>query len=653
MAPRDRRSVQLAQVNFQYGTNVFVPYSVGSLQAYALSVPEIKENFEFQNPLFRRDDPETVVGEMEEPAVFGLSCYLWNWEYNKALAQAVRSRFPKALVVFGGEHVPDRSEGFFLEHPYVDILVHKEGEFAFAEILIESLSEKPDYTKIEGLSVRVRGNATEKTLSRGRMNEEDLKRLPSPYLSGVFDFMLGGDYTLNVSQETNRGCPYTCTFCDWGGSNYSKVYKMSEERLAAEFEWFGEHRIEYIFNCDANYGIFPRDVELTKKMIEVRERHQGFPKKFRMCTAKNSNDRIFEIVTLLDAADMNKGATLSFQSMDAHTLEIVERSNIKIEKFSELMDRYKEVGIATYTELIMGMPGETYESTKRGIDTLFDEQADSVNLYVYVCTMLPNSHMSFPAYVKEHGIEAVRMPVLLAHSTPEPESLSEYTDIIIGTAAMPREDWVRTFMFYWAIQGFHCLGLTQQIAIFFHKEYGIAYSDFYERLLEYFADRSDSSPITGEIAVTKRAVRRAMEGGRLDRVMPEFGEIYWPLEEASFLNFIVEKWGFYDEIETFLRSLVEEKGLSVDPDLLRDLVSYQAAIMIDPVLVPISIELAYDFPNYFKTLGESSALEQKPVRLVIEGNSYHGDQKAYAREVVWYGRKGGSFHHKNIEVTPL
>ena len=70
--------------------------------------------------------------------------------------------------------------------------------------------------------------------------------------------------------------------------------------------------------------------------------------------------------------------------MDEKTLKVVKRQNIKPETFTQLMGMYDEAGIATYTELIMGMPGETYKSSKKGIDTLLDGQDKSLNAYVYV-----------------------------------------------------------------------------------------------------------------------------------------------------------------------------------------------------------------------------------------------------------------------------
>jgi radical SAM superfamily enzyme YgiQ (UPF0313 family) len=643
MNSTEKRNVVMAQVNYQYGNNIFVPYAVGSLQAYAETVPEVRENFHFQEPLFLRKDPALVVESMNKPSVVGLSCYLWNWEYNKSLARAVRAKFPNCLIVFGGAQVPNDSKDFFVEHPYVDILVHGEGEFTFVSILLESLCEYPDYTSIAGLSIRGQNLSTVKTAPSVRIM--DLSVLPSPYLVGVFDFLLGSSFLLNASQETTRGCPYACTYCDWGGDSYKKVVRVSEQRLLDEFEWFGKNKVEYLFNCDANYGISKVDLAHTVSMLEIRARHGGYPQKFRMCTAKNSDDRIFEITKLLSDAGMNKGATLSFQSMDDTTLETIKRKNIKMDKFSELMDRYRAAGIATYTELIMGMPGETYESSKKGIDILFEEQADTVNLYVYACTLLPNSEMNNPFYSRLNGIRSVRMPLLLAHSTPEAE-LSEYQNVIVGTNSMSPDDWQRTYVYYWAIQCMHCLGLTPQIAILFHKMFGVKYSDFYEKLIDHFAHKT-TSLIGADIALVKNVVSQTVNGGRLDLVIPKFGETCWPLEEATFLNFVTNKESFYKEIRSYIDEFALSLSILVEKEILDDLILYQSSLVKDPNIAEVSVSLRYDLHDYFSRVRDPEAtIKNTPSKLIVRGDrNFDGDLETYAREVVWFGRKGGRFHH--------
>ena len=657
------KNVFLAQVNFRYGDNVFVPYSVGSIQAYCQTDPEIRGNFSFQSPLFLRDEPEQVARSMTNPAVLGLSCYMWNWEYNKLLAQAVRVHHPNCLIVMGGIHVPGfvnsglmtlgdlasegPSYGFFREHPYVDIVVHGEGEIPFSSVLLESLSTNPDYTKIDGLSVRVERNLTLKTALPVRI--KDLSILPSPYLTGIYDDLISLPFLWNVSQETNRGCPYPCTFCAWGPAYQQKLYLFDEARILEEFEWFGKNRVEFIFNCDSNWGILERDLSLTEKLVETRSRYGGYPRKFRMCTAKNSNDRVFDITRALDAVGMNKGATLSFQSMDEQVLENVKRRNMRINDFAAFMGRYREAGIATYTEIIMGLPGETYESFKHGIDKLVDAGQHS-GLNNYVCLMLPNDEMSDPAYVAKFGIRSVRMPILLAHSTPGPDLIQEYQDVVIATNSMPEKDWRRIFLFSWAVQCFHCLGLTQMIVILLHKRFGVEYSDFYEKLLSYFVDKPETL-IGQQITETSLIMDRAIQGGgRLDLVLPVFGDIYWPLEEATFLSLATNKARLYGELQVFVSSLIQESWQVSDSALIEDLFAYQSILVIDPYIVEASVQFRFDLHGYFYGTGEQELAPKRNQLKIKADTNFAGDLKRYACEVVWYGRKGGRFYHSNVVV---
>ena len=102
-----------------------------------------------------------------------------------------------------------------------------------------------------------------------------------------------------------------------------------------EYDWMAKNRIEVLYNCDANYGLFPEDQELTDALVETKAR-TGWPKKFRAAYAKNSNERVFDIAKKLNDAGMSKGVTLSLQSLDDLTLDLIKRRNMKINDFSSL-----------------------------------------------------------------------------------------------------------------------------------------------------------------------------------------------------------------------------------------------------------------------------------------------------------------------------
>src|SRR3990167_247132 len=209
-----KRNVYLVQPNYQYGQNVFLPYSVGLLQAYAEAIPAIKEAYDFKELFFLREPINDVLARLDNPKVFGLSCYIWNWHYNNSLAYAVKELWPSCLIVMGGPQVPNRSLRFFEDHQHVDLLVHNEGEEVFSEVLLEALNEHPDFTKIQGLSIRL--NRMDIAVTKPSVRQANLDKLPSPYLSGVFDQLILQHYDFHASQETHRGCPYSCTFCITG-----------------------------------------------------------------------------------------------------------------------------------------------------------------------------------------------------------------------------------------------------------------------------------------------------------------------------------------------------------------------------------------------------------------------------------------------------
>ena len=618
----------LSQINNSFGGQAFLPYSVGMLWSYSQSQPDIAAAYELGGMLFLREPLEQAMARIVDPAVLALSCYLWNWNYNMALAQMVKSRWPACVIVLGGPEVP--SSGFCHDDGITaDYLVHDEGEITFAALL-RMIRDGSDPSTVLGISHRQQGVPV-KNQPRPRLT--DLSVIPSPYLTGAFDQLIADHPHMawHASQETHRGCPYSCTFCDWGSAVYTKIRQFDQPRLMDEIAWFGEQQIDLLYNCDANYGIYARDIDLTAEMVRTKQQ-LGYPQKFRASYAKKSDDKVFEIAKLLNDAGMSKGVTLSMQSMDPHTLDTIKRKNIAIEDFRPLVERYRRHHIPTYTELIIGLPGETLASYKAGIETLL-QGGQHDNLVIYTCMVLRNSEMADPTHMAQQGIQKQRVPLMDNHSSTRPDEIPEFNDIVIATHSMPHSDWRQAYKISWIVQALHCLGLTQYLAMDHWRVNG-SYVEFYEKLLRCYA--GTPTLLGAQIDRVDQTLDRMLNGAAdLCQSDSRFGDVNWPVEELTFLQLRTAHTEFYAELVPFLRDWMTDRHIA-------DAIAFQQLWILGlDDHSDQDQQLDHDIPAMIAAAlrSETGPVQQRPVVVRFSSRHYQQDAELWARHIVWYGRK--------------
>ena len=155
----------------------------------------------------------------------------------------------------------------------------------------------------------------------------DLGIYPSPYITGEFDHWVDGKFYLPI--ETNRGCPYGCTFCDWGAATLAKIARLSDERVFGEVEFAAKHKIQTLGFCDANFGILPRDLDIARFIVSMKEKY-GYPLEVGYTNAKTASPRLTEIVKVLSDAGLIASGQILMQTTDEQILKNVERANIKM-----------------------------------------------------------------------------------------------------------------------------------------------------------------------------------------------------------------------------------------------------------------------------------------------------------------------------------
>ena len=330
-----KKKISFVNPNFQQGPKEFnayyLPYSPGIIWSYVNQFDDITDSFELDQFIWRRDPIEEVVERLKDNDVVGFSTYIWNRSYNHVLGRELKKANPDIFLFAGGPEPPITDKEFFKRFPYLDLCVKQEGEKAVKSVLEQYLTDK-NYLDITGLIVNVDGNTVDTGLPN-RIN--DLDTIPSPYLTDVFKSLMDKhpEVRWNATLETNRGCPYMCTFCDWGSLTYSKVKKFHLERVYLELEWIGKNKCDFVSLTDANFGIFPeRDSLIADKLIAVQKEYDN-PKAYTIAWAKNQKQEVVEIVRkLIFEGGSKMGLNLSVQSMDDNVLDIIKRKNLAINK---------------------------------------------------------------------------------------------------------------------------------------------------------------------------------------------------------------------------------------------------------------------------------------------------------------------------------
>ena len=641
-----KRRVYFNEYNVPQANNAYLPLVSGLLQAYAETHPKIKAQYEFMPFLFIRESVEEIVDKYEHPSVAAFAISMWNEQANLKVAAKIKQLYPHCLVVFGGPHVPHYPKDYFERYPFIDVAVRGEGEEAFSEVLTRFIDFR-SFDGIPGISWR---DPQSQALVRNDEERElprDLDVFPSPYLNGLYDSLFVGNPNANYQAiiETNRGCPFLCTFCFWGQGGLNLKFRFhSKERVREELKWMAKHKIQYLFNADSNFGMHRQDMDTAKTLVEMKKKY-GYPDKFRTCFGKNTDNRIYDVATLLHQNDLEKGITLSRQSNNPETLDNIKRKNIKMSTYRNLQTMFNENGIPVYTELIMGLPGETHDTWIKGIEELLQSGLKN-QIFVYLCQIFPNTEMDSPENIQKFGIKTQRIVLNEIHGKIRPQQITpEFEDIIITTDTMPLRDWRKVTRLSWVTMTLHSLKLGFFVMMYLWDRFKIPYTEFIQYISELQMPGQIGAILRQEIGEFDAQLDRILEGYGRGRIMPEYGDIYWDEEEASYLRISEKLDLFYAELHEVVTAFLRVKEIGYDSDELAEVIQYQQLRI--PTLHPSRVTVygfKYNISEYFETRFRFKEIPicVKPQILRIYPEDYNGKRSRYARKTILWGRKSGT-----------
>jgi radical SAM superfamily enzyme YgiQ (UPF0313 family) len=442
-----------------------MPNAIGCVGAYAKRM--LGDRVEIR--IFKRPDRFIAAVREKAPDIVGFSNYAWNHSLSCAFAKSLKTRLPRTITVFGGPNYPleqDRQETFLRDHPEIDFYVVNEGEIAFASLLGSLIDTKFDRNATYDIpSVHYISNNGGVCLPPLAPRIRDLSEVPSPYLLGWLDEFFGDGFWPII--QTNRGCPFSCTFCVEGTNYFNKIYTSTQEKVRAELDYIGRQMVSVIaaggsgglFIADSNFGMYKDDISTCQAIRECQERY-GWPKYISVATGKNQKERVLEAATLVQGALRLSG---SVQSLDEKVLENIKRKNVSVDQIMQVAIMGGEIGANTYSEVILGLPGDTKQGHYNSIASLVEAGFNRVETYTLM--LLHGSELNSPETREKFGL-VTRYRVIprcfgYFDFCGDRISVGEIEEVVIANNTMTFDDYIECRKLALLVVLFHNGGLFE------------------------------------------------------------------------------------------------------------------------------------------------------------------------------------------------
>ncbi len=308
----------------------------------------------------------------ESPDVVGVTSTTLLYNSAKNILEAAKAEHPNATTMIGGSHVTFWDENALNECPAIDVIVRREGEVTFKELL-GRMKEKNDFKGVIGTTIR--GEEGKIIRHPDRPFIMDLDSLPSPayHLLPIDAFHRMGKTIFPL--VTSRGCVQWCDFCStvrmFGrGYRVRNPHKVVNEMEALNKK-YGESQFTFYddaFTINRNHTL-----ELC---ADIKAR--GLKVEWDCETRVDAVDK--ELLEKMHDA----GCITVWFGVESGSAKILDKMHKKINR-EQVKDAFKisqKAGLMTIASAVIGFPGETEETAWETINFINSLNPDDIGCYI-------------------------------------------------------------------------------------------------------------------------------------------------------------------------------------------------------------------------------------------------------------------------------
>lgn len=360
--------------------------------------PDTASNLSWMIPIQRKMSDDELVDYLNthQPDLFCTSNYIWNHSFIMSQLERIAPRLSnKIKIICGGPSIDvNINPEFFVNYPFVDYAIYGAGEAAFLDIVNCKINNK----KLIAFNT---SNVAWFDKDKKKQVVAEFKYVPqlkwSPYLSNVdfFTEIVNYEHNNNVSiilpYDLTRGCPYSCTFCDWNSGLTNKTTRR-KGTYTQEIDLFQKLKIKNLYLSDANVGQYEEDIDMIAYLAQKNiEENVGFKIDGNFSKLRKENN--FKIYNLMGKGNLMTeyaGFTISVQDTNPEVLKNIDRPDVGWEVHKDMIRQLKKTfpHINSKVQLIQGLPGQTVSSWR---NTLREITKENLQLQIFVSELLPAS----------------------------------------------------------------------------------------------------------------------------------------------------------------------------------------------------------------------------------------------------------------------
>jgi len=462
-----------------------IPLNIGYLATYLRANLGHEVRIELFNLPHKLDE----AIQKEAPDILATSAYIWSFRLNYAFLENIKVRLPHTVTVMGGPNFPGAAEyreQFMRHYSGIDFFCFLEGESSFLKLVQSLLADQFDINavkrqKLAGFNYLLNGEFFDGGAG-ARIRNLDV--IPSPYLSGDLDGMLSEGFVPML--QTNRGCPFTCTFCCSGNDYHAKVDRFDLGVVLNEIDYIaGRVKAKSLHITDDNFGIFPRDKDISKKLAEYKRTHE-WPLIVNVSTSKVNKKQVAECIAVLeDSIEFSA----SMQSFNDETLMEIRRKNLSFGEFSEIIGKLRERRVQSSCEIILGMPKETANSHLSGIRQAVEAGID--NVAAYTAMLLWNTPMKEdPGHARFQMVRRFRV-IPRDFGIYQGRKVVEVEEVSVGTATLSIGEYYNLRGFHFVLSNYYNLGIFKEL-VGYLRQCGLSVFDWLTGIQDWLIMHPDT-----------------------------------------------------------------------------------------------------------------------------------------------------------------